>query len=101
MTLDVTNDPTHGEQSGRRCFPACEARPVAANVNYGRNGLVNPGVCQVGTNGEVSLYNAAGVVAHIAVWFDMGRQAFSATVLRANPAALLGRTRRGQRDGGI
>ena len=57
-------------------FPTGELRPLAANLNFGPGQTVaNLVVAKVGTNGQVSVYNATGtthVIADVAGWYDTG-----------------------------
>ena len=54
-------------------FPTGTGRPNASNLNFGPGQTVpNLVIAQVGTNGQVSIYNAAGstqLIADVAGWF--------------------------------
>jgi hypothetical protein len=57
-------------------FPAGDALPVAANVNFVAGQTVsNLVTAKVGANGQVSIYNGYGsahVIADVAGWYDNG-----------------------------
>ena len=73
-------------------FPAGEAMPVAANLNYTAGQTVpNLVTAKVGAGGRVSLYNAAGsthVVMDVAGWYD-GTSAIGALYHSVTPSRIL------------
>jgi hypothetical protein len=73
MNVTVTGPST---ASYLTVFPAGEALPLAANLNFvGGQTVPNLVTAKLGANGAVSIYNAAGtthVIADLAGWFDSG-----------------------------
>ncbi|MEO5679062.1 MAG: hypothetical protein ABIS47_05265, partial [Acidimicrobiales bacterium] len=74
-------------------FPTGSAIPATSNLNFGPGQTIgNQVIAQVGTNGQVSIYNPIGstqVIADVAGWFPTG------TAYNALPAARLMDTRPG------
>ena len=74
-------------------FPAGEARPLAANLNYTAGQTVpNLVTAKLGSGGRVSMYNAAGtteVVIDVAGWYDDGTTTTGATFHPVTPSRIL------------
>ena len=74
-------------------YPAGEARPMAANLNYVAGQTIpNLVTAKLGANGQISLYNAAGnvdVVADVAGWYDDGTSATGAKFHALTPSRIL------------
>jgi hypothetical protein len=74
-------------------YPAGEARPLAANLNYGPGQVVpNLFTAKVGANGQLSMFNAAGtaqVIADVAGWYDDGTSATGALFHPVTPNRIL------------
>jgi len=74
-------------------FPAGEAVPVAANLNYGPDQTVaNLVTAKVGAGGRLSMVNAVGtthVIADVAGWFDDGTLAAGARYHPLTPGRIL------------
>jgi uncharacterized protein YkwD len=90
MNVAVTG-PT--AQSYLTVFPAGEAMPVAANLNYLAGQTVpNLVTAKLGAGGRVSLFNAAGtadVVIDVAGWYDDGTSATGARYYPVTPSRIL------------
>src|SRR5579885_329213 len=74
-------------------YPAGEALPLAANLNFTAGQTVpTPVTAKVGANGQVSIYNSAGsthVIADVAGWYDVGADLSGAGYHPLTPSRIL------------